>query len=182
MTNVHNNMWVSTKDKLHVIDTANMKTVSCVVLKNSTLEVLHMLHVPEWHMVLLLWELSEIWCLHDEVTTSGVYVIGTLQLDQYIPVMGLCKVKVRRKTEVWATRGDKDIVVLDQSQSGCCKKFILSVPEKSLYDCHLITCLNFSTATEKYVIHVWVSFDKKPKLICWNGEEKSHLHTVSLKS
>ena len=183
MINVHNSMWVSTKDKLHVIDTAAMKTISCVVLENSTMEVTHMLHVPEWHMVLLLWELSELWCLHDKVSASGVHVIGKLQLDQNISVVSLCKVKVRGTTEVWITRKDKDIVVLAQSQSGCCEKFILSVPEKSLYYCDLITCLNFSTATEKYMTHVWVSFHRKePKLVCWDGEEKSHLQTISLKS
>lgn len=182
MVNVHNHMWVSTKDKLHVIDTANMKTSACVALENSSLEVVHMLHVPEWHTVLVLWELSEIWCLHNEVAASGVHLIGSLQLDHRIPVVRLCRVKVRGKTEVWATTEDKEILVLVQSPYGCSKQFILNMTDKSLFSCHLITCLNFSTETEKHVTHVWVSFDRISKLMCWDGEEKSHLHTVSLRS
>ena len=180
MTNVYNHMWVSTKDKLHVIETANnMKTVVCVALNNCTLEVLQLLHVPEWQMVLVLWELSEIWCIHDEVTASGVHLIGSLQLDHHIPVVRLCRVRVRGTTEVWATSKDKDIIVLFQSPSGCCQRFILNF---TLYSSHLITSLNFSTATQINVTHVWVSFDKVPKLVCWDGEEKSPLHTVLLKS
>ena len=182
MVNVYNHMWVSSSNKLHIIDSANMKTIACVALENSRLEVVHMLHVPEWHMVLVLWELSEIWCLYDKATASGVHVIGSLQLDHCIPVVRLCRVKLRKTTEVWATKQDKEITALVQSQSGCCEKFILNITDKSLHNCHLITCLSFSTAASKHVTHVWVSFDGVSTLICWDAEEKSHLHTVSLKS
>ena len=182
MINIYNHMWVSTKDKLHIIETTSMKTVVCVALNNLTLEVLQLLHVPEWHMVLVLWELSEIWCIHDEITASGVHLIGSLRLDHYIPVVRLCRVRVRGTTEVWATSKDKEITVLVQSPSGCCERFILNFTDKSLYSSHLITCLNFSTATQISVTHVWVSFNKVPKLVCWDGEEKSPLHTVLLKS
>ena len=182
VTNVYNHMWVSTKDKLHIIETTSMKTVTCVTLANSLLEVLQLLHVPEWHMVLVLWELSEIWCIHDEVAASGVHLIGSLQLDHHIPVVRLCRVRLRGAAEVWATGTDKEITVLVQSPSGCCQRFILNFTDKSLYSSHLITCLNFSTATQINVTHVWVSFDKVPKLVSWDGEDKSPLHTVLLKS
>ena len=73
ITNVGHYMWVYTNDqKLYIIQTAAMKTIACVVLKNTILEVNQLLHVPEWHMILVLWELSEIWCLHDEIDASGL--------------------------------------------------------------------------------------------------------------
>ena len=99
MANVGHYMWVYTNDqKLHIIQTAKMKTVACIVLKNTVLEVFQLLHVPEWHMVLVLWELSEIWCLHDEINASGLYQIGTLKLNTKNPVNSLCKVAMQRLT------------------------------------------------------------------------------------
>lgn len=179
MINVYNYMWVSTKDTLHVIDTSTMKTIVCVALKNSTMRVVQLLHVPEWHTVLVLWEQSEIWCLHDEVTASEVHLIGSLKLNYRAPIVRLCRVHLKRITEVWATRADQEIRVFVQSPSGCCERTILNITG---YNCHLITCLNFRTATKYHATHVWVSFDKASKLVCWDGEEKTQLCIVSLKS
>ena len=82
MESVGDCMWVSTDDhKLYIIHTADMKTVACVTLKNELLEVVQLLHIPEWHMVLVLWELSEIWCLHEDIDATGVHFIGSLQLN-----------------------------------------------------------------------------------------------------
>lgn len=181
MTNVYNYMWVSTDDcKLHIIHTANMKTVACTTLENKPFEVKQLLHVPEWHMVLVLWEISEIWCLHDETDPSGVYFIGSLQLNVNISVVNLCRVNLESRTEVWAIRED-EITVCVQSPTGCHESEILSVHNRPFHSCNLITCLNFSTATNQHVAHVWVSFNGVSKLICWDGEEKSQLHIVSLK-
>ena len=185
MTSVNSHMWVSTEDKkLHIIEAASMKTVACIALENLSLEVLQLLHVPEWHMVLVLWELSELWCLYDNITTSGAYLIGSLQLDRNIPIVRLCRVRVKGVTEVWATTTDKEIKVFIQSPSGCCEQFILNYSDKYPHSSDLITCLNFSTATEISVTHVWISFNYKPKLACYDhdGEEKSVLHKVSLQS
>ena len=187
MENVGNYMWVNTNDhRLHIVHTASMKTVACVTLKNSMLEVLQLLHVPEWHMVLVLWELSEIWCIHDESDTSGLYVIGSLQLDRNIPISKLCKVALdSTTTEVWATKKDKLITVLAETPSGCCESTTLQVQctangKHATLHCNLISCLQFSTDSGNSLIHVWISFDDSPQLICWNGETKNQLHSVSL--
>ena len=182
MINVYNHMWVYTDDhKLHVIDTSNMNTIACVAMENSPLEVVQLLHVPEWHMVLVLWGRLEIWCLHDEADASGVHLVGSLQLTFNIPIISLCRVNLKRTTEVWAIIKDKGIMVFAQLSSGRFNREILSIPGKSFNNYHLITCLNFSTATGKFVTHVWLSFDRVPNLVCWDGEEKSQLHTVLLK-
>ena len=102
MANVGNYMWVCTVDhKLYVVHTAQMKTISCVILENSPLDVIQLLHVPEWHMVLILWELSEIWCLYDEVHILGVLLIGKLQLHKNNPISTLSKIHFLQATEVW---------------------------------------------------------------------------------
>ena len=181
MTNVGHYMWVYTNDQnLRIIQTAKMKTTACVVLENLSLEVTQMLHVPEWHMVLVLWELSEIWCLHDEIDASGLYKIGALQLNVHNPISSLCKVTFDNTTEVWATRKDKEIVVLTQSPSGCCENNVLVCASAARYGCHLITCLCFNIGNERSLTHVWVSFDGSTQLACWDGPNKTQLHTVSL--
>ena len=185
MENVGNYMWVNTTDrKLHIIHTATMKTVACVTLKNSLLEVVQMLHVPEWHMVLVLWELPEIWCLHDEIDASGLHVIGSLQLKfQNNPIYNLCKVTLNTTTEVWATRKDKEIAVLTETSTGCIESNTLQCTINSnlpTINCNLISCLHFNTKCENSLIHVWITFEESPQLICWNAENKNQLHSVSL--
>ena len=181
MTSVGHYMWVYTNDQnLHIIQTAKMKTIACVALNNFALEVLQLLHVSEWHMVLVLWGLSEIWCLYDEIGPSELYKIGTLQLKNvHNPIRNLCTVTFDNTTEVWATRNDKEIVILTQSPSGCCEKDVL-VCTTAAYSCHLITCLCFNTDNEKSLTHVWVSFDGSSQLVCWDGPNKTQLHTISL--
>lgn len=183
MTNVGNYMWTYTNDhKLYIIHTARMRTIACVSLNNTLLEVIQLLHVPEWHMVLILWELSEIWCFHDEITASGVYQIGTLQLNLKNPINDLCKVTYENTTEIWATRNDKEIVVLTQSSSGCCVSNVMvcATDRPATYNCHLITCLHFNTGNEKCLNHVWVSFDGSSQLVCWDAKSKTQLWMISL--
>lgn len=182
MTSVGHYMWVYTNDqKLHVIQTANMKTVACVVLRNTILELTQLLHVPEWHAVLVLWELSDVWCLHDEVGKDGLYGVGVLKLNAQNSIKNWCKVTFGNTTEVWATRNDKQIVVLTQVLAGCCVDNVLvcSTKQHAAYNCHLITCCP-GTCNEKHVTHVWVSFEGCSELVCWDGKSKVQLHTISL--
>ena len=184
MESVGNYMWINTDDyKLHIVHTATMKTVACVTLKNSILEVVQLLHVPEWHMVLVLWELPEIWCLHDEVGTSGVHVIGSLQLNSNNPICKVCKVVLDSTTEVWATRKDNEITILTKTPSGCCEGDHLQCATKSKHatlQCSLISCLHFNNKSENSLIHVWVTFERSPQLICWNAETREQIHSISL--
>ena len=185
MENVGNYMWINTNDhKLHIVHTATMKTVACVTLNNSLLEVVQLLHVLEWHMVLVLWELPEIWCLHDEVDSSGVHVIGSLRLNFHNPIRKLCKVSFNSTTEVWATRKDNKITILTETPSGCCESNCLQCVVKSKHatlKCNLICCLYFNNKSNS-LIHVWVALEGSPQLICWNAETRKQIHSISLQS
>ena len=200
MTNVGDYMWVCTSDhkhhtagtlrhskindhKLYIIQAANLSTMACFTLRNAMQQVFQLLHVPEWQMVLVLWELSEIWCLHDEIDASGVYQTGSLALSANNTVSSLCKVTLENTTEVWGTRKDKKIVVLTQSQAGILESLsadLVCSTAASSSDCQLITCLHFTTDKGKRLTHVWVSFNGSSQLVCWNGQNKTQLHTISL--
>lgn len=194
MTNIGNYVWVSTNyykhqtanafrrhivTELYIVQTDNLNTVACVTLKNAMLQVVQLLHVPEWQMVLVLWELSEIWCLHDNVDSSGVHQTGSLALDANNAVSNLCKVTLENTTEVWGTKKDKRIVVLVQSKSGLLESRNL-VCSTAASDCNLITCLYFTTGKKEHLTHVWVSFNRSPQLVCWNAQNKTQLHMISL--
>ena len=181
MVNVTNYMWVCTAHhKLYIIHTATMRTVSCVALDNSLQQVVQLLHVPEWHMVLVLWESSEIWYLFDEVDKAGVNMIGKLQLHNDKSISMLYKVDYQQTTEVWGTRKDKEIVVLTQSPTGCYVHEILKCSIVNENKCNLITSLVFDSATGGSLTHVWVSFEGCSQLVCWNAENKAQLHSISL--
>ena len=185
MADVINYMWVCTADnKLYIIHTAKMSAISSVELENSLLQVVQLLHVPEWHAVLVLWESSEIWCLYDEVDESGVHVIGTLQLFNHSPISRLCKVNLQQTTEIWATSGNKEIVVLTQPSTGSFKSCVLKCDvngKANVLNYNLITCLYFnSKAIDKPSVHLWISFCELGQLVCWDGEKKDLLHSVSL--
>jgi len=186
MASVANYMWMYTVEhKLYIVHTAKMQIICCVGLENSSLQVVQLLHVPEWHTVLVLWELSEIWCLYDEVDKLGVHVIGTLQLNRHNQITMLCKVDLQETTEIWATREDKEIVVTTQSPNGCSENEVLEcsihVDDKSkILNCDLIKSFSFYTATQKSTTHVWVSFKGHSQLVCWEPESKTQLHSVSL--
>ena len=179
MVSVTHYMWVCTVDhKLFIIHTATMRTVSCVVLENSSQQVLQLLHVPEWHTVLVLFESSEIWCLCDEVDKSGVNMTEKLLLHNNISE--LCKVNYQQTTEVWGTMRDKKIVVLTQTPTGCLKHETLKclVPnEGRSLNCNLISSLSDTGGSQT---HVWVSFEECSQLVCWIAESKIQLHLVSL--
>ena len=196
MTNVGDYIWVCTNDykhhtantlrrhivndhKLYVVQTANLNTVACVILRNAMLQVVRLLHVPEWQMVLVLWELSEIWCLHDSIDASGVHQTGSLALDANNAISHLCKVTLENTTEIWGTREDKEIVIFVRSRSGLIESRNL-VCSTAAIDCHLITCLHFTTGKKKHLTHVWVSFDRSSQLVCWDAQNKTQLHTISL--
>lgn len=182
MANTANYMWVYTVDhKLYTIHTAKMKIICCIDLENSSLQMLQLLHVPEWHMVLVLWELSEIWCLHDEVDKSGVHVIGKLQMNRHNPISMLCKVDLQDTSEIWAASEDKEIAVLTQSPTGCSAnrtlECLINVGDQSrIFNCDQIK----SFSVQKSITHVWVSFKGRSQLVCWEAESKSQLHLVSL--
>ena len=184
MVSVTNYMWVCTADhKLYIIHTATMHTVSCVTFENSLQQVIQLLHVPEWHMVVVLWESSEIWYLWDEVDRLGVNMIGQLQLHNKKPITVLCKVNWQQTTEVWGTRKDKEIVVLTQSQTGCYVHEILQCSitnENNNFRCNLITSLIFDSTSGISLTHVWMSFEENTQLVCWNAENKTQLHSVFL--
>lgn len=157
-----------------------MQNVACIQLRNNKSFLVDMVHVPQWNMVIALWNRSQLWGMHDQITKSGLHVVDTIDLNSNNHIAQLCVVNLRQRTEVWATRGEKEVVILQDSPTGfCCERTLTCTIDKNLLFCHFITCLHFSNSeTGNCMIHVWVSFKGRPHLICWDAEKRVQIHSI----
>jgi len=183
MMNVGQYMWIYTAEqKLYVVHMPTMQNISCFSLVSNKLSLIEMLHVPEWQAVVVLWRSSELWLVHDNVG-DGLHVVDIIKLDKRDPVVNMCVVNLSERTEVWATQGDKKIAIFTSSSNGFHIKDILqcTVENKSLFS-YLIVCLCFaSTRSGDSIIHVWVSFNQRPHLVCWDAKKRIQINCIKIK-
>ena len=180
MVNVNQYMWIYTEEKnLFIYHTPTMQNIACIQLRNNRSFLVEMVHVPQWNMVVALWNKSQLWGIHAEITEGGLHVVDTVELISKNHIVHLCVVNLPQRTEVWATRGGKEIVIIEYSATGiCCEKTLTCSVDKNL-SCHFITCLQFnSLKTGGNNTHVWVSFNKQPHLVCWDAEERVQIHSI----
>jgi len=181
MVNVGQYLWMYTADhKLYVVHIPTMQNVACFLLETK-LSVIEMLHVPEWQMVIVLWRNSQLWFIHDEVRDS-LHVVDMIKLDKQDPVVRLCIVHISERTEVWATKGNKKIIIFESSSDGFQDSDTLqcTVENTSLYS-YLIVCLCFtSTTSGNNTVHVWVSFNQRPHLVCWAADTRIQINQITI--
>jgi len=139
-----------------------------------------MVHIPQWNVVVVLWNRSQLWCIHDQVTTSGLHVVNTIEIDSKNPIVHMCMVKLPQRTELWATQGDKKITIIGHLATGIsCDSTLACTIDRCLLFCHFIICLHFnSSKTGNSMARVWVSFNRRPHLVCWDAETRSQIHSV----
>jgi len=181
MVNVGQYMWIHTAEqKLYVVHMPTMQNISCFSLVNNKL--IEMLHVPEWKVVVVLWRTSELWFVHENVG-DGLRVVDIIKLNKHNPVIHMCVVSLSDRTEVWASQGDRKIAIFDSSSNGFHNKDTLqcTVENKSFFS-YLIVCLNFtSTTSTDSMVHVWVSFNQRPHVVCWDAKKRIQLNCIKVK-
>lgn len=156
-----------------------MQNIALIQLRNNKSSLIEMVHVPQWNIVLALWNRSQLWCIHDQVSTSGLHVVDTIELNSKNPVIHLCIVDLPHKTEVWATR-ENEIMIIKYSADGIsCESTLPCNADKNLHFCHFITCLHFvSSETGNNMVHIWVSFNRRPHLVCWDAESRVQINSI----
>ena len=182
MVNVDQYMWIYTAEKiLYVVHMPTMQNISCFSLENNKLSLIEMLHVPEWQVVVVLWK-SQLWFIDDE-SIDGLHVMDVIKLDKRDPVIHMCVVNLLDRTEVWASQGDRKITIFTSSSNGLHNKETLycTVENKSFFS-YLIVCLRFtSTISGNTMVHVWVSFNQRPHLVCWDAKSRIQINCIKLK-
>ena len=183
MVNVGQYMWIYTiEQKLYIIHKPTMLTILCFSLENDKLSLIEMLHVPEWQVVIMLWRNSQLWFVDDNIR-DGLRVLDVIKLDKHDPVIHMCAVNMLGRTEVWATQGDRKIAIFESSSNHFQNKVALHciVDNKSLFS-YLIVCLSFtSTVSGNHLVHVWVSFNQRPHLVCWDAKRRIQVNCIKVK-
>ena len=154
----------------------------------NNVRVLAIVAVPEVSSVLVSTLSSfhfQIWCFEDQLE-SGELVIQEM-LDGTDPAYQLCKVILPDGTvEVWGTSDNNKLVVLQH-----CSHEGDHVWQKQLYECQFpngatlpckcITHAHFVDAAGVLHDHIWVSTDRRSRLVCWDAEEKRQLCVTEVK-
>ena len=156
-----------------------MQNIALIQLRNNDSSLIEMVHVPQWNIVVALWNKSQLWCIHDQVSTSGLHVVDTIKVNSKNSIIHLCTVDLPHGTEVWATQ-EKEIVIIKYSNDGVsCESILPCNADKKLQFCHYITCLHFiSSKTGNNTVHVWVSFNRRPHLVCWDPETRVQINNI----
>lgn len=182
MISVGNYMWISTlEQKLFIIHTPSMKTVASVSLKNADQRVTDLLHIVEWHAVLVMWTGSEIWYLQDNIDHGKIIVVDKQKLDS--PLLHWCEVVFQDRIEVWGTQENGKIVVLDWSNQHT------SILSPSVVNCS--RQYTFDHITSSYmnmerndslngVVQVWISFKQDFRLMRWDATTRTPFFSVKI--
>ena len=182
MVNVGPYMWICTMDhKLYIVHIPTMQSIAYFLLETK-LYVIKMVHVPEWKVVIVLWRSSQLWFIHDKIS-DGLHVMDDIKLNEHDSIIHMCVVNLSGRTEVWATQGDRKIVIFESSSDHFQNKVTLqcSVENKSFFG-NLIVCLCFtSTVSGDHLVHVWVSFNQRPHIVCWNAKRRIQVHCIKVK-
>ena len=180
MVNVNHYMWIYTKEEnLFIYHTPTMENITCIKLSNNKYSLIEMVHIPQWNVVIALWSGSRIWCIHDHVTKSGLHVVDTMKLKSKNPIIHLCTVKLPQRTELWATHGEKVAIMNHSNTTVSLETTLTCSMDKNLLFCHFIICLHFnSSKTGRSLVHVWVSFNGRPHLICWDAERRIEINSI----
>ena len=185
MVSVENYMWISTSEqKLFVVHTPSMKTVISVSLKNADQTVVNLLHVMEWHVVMVMWSGSAVWYLQDKFDDSKIRVLDKKKLES--PLLHCCKVILPGRVEVWGTQQNGKVVILDWSSMGQ-NTSTLSPPMVTNCnrqpDCEHITS-SYTRRDDNLngSVQVWVTFKQELRLGCWDAVTRSSFYSVKIAS
>lgn len=151
-----------------------------------------MVAVPEVSSVIVSTTLStfhmQIWCFEDRLEGEELVIQQVLDHSDFPPVYQLCKVILPDGTvEVWGTSDHSKVAVFQHSchegEHNWQKQFYESqFPNGATLPCKCITHAHFVSAGGVLHDHVWVSTDRRCKLVCWDAQEKRQLFVTEVKN
>ena len=156
----------------------------------ANVRVLAIVAVPEVSSVLVSTLSSfhlQIWCFEDRLESGELVIQQVLDDPEFPPVYQLCKVILPDGTvEVWGTSDHSKLAVLQHCSHGgehsWHKQFYESqFPNGATLPCKCITHAHFVDAGGVLHDHVWVSTDRRCRLVCWDAQEKQQLCVIEVK-
>ena len=183
---VHNYMWLGNANgELRIIHATTMKTqfVRSLNTKDSTSAcILDIVHVKADHKVMVSTLNCDVWIFLDVLDKGGLRLHSHLKFSDEL--LHMTVVDVNGSPEVWGTYSDKKVMVFQHHQSKWDYSVLQCEPfsDGRLYTVALATSSVFTGKHGDTKSHVWVSFNRRAYIVCWDAVEKKQLHVLNCKT
>ena len=185
---IRNYLWMGTSQgKLRVIHAPSLKVKYSGKLfqgveKGSA--VLKILHIQEEACVFVSVHSGHIWCLRDHLVEWGLFVEQHLAMDdQYScgPVYDLVDAKVDGVQQVWGTMDNNTLLLLEKREGEWVPFFHKLCPfgTHMRYCSHIVYCNFVDEESHKEQHHLWVSYQNKGGLVCFDAQQKKQRHSFN---
>ena len=181
-------MWLgSVNGELRVIHAPTMKTQFVHSLSSRHFPtpacILDIVHVKTDRKVMVSTHNFDFWIFSDVPDKSGLRLQSHLQFSDEYPVFHMAVVDVNGSLEVWGTRSENKIMVFQRHQSKWDYSELQCEPFSGgrLLTVALATSSVFTGKHGDTKSHVWVSFNRRAYIVCWDAVKKKQLHKVDCK-
>ena len=180
-------VWLgSANGELRIIHAPTMKTkfVRSLNSKESISAcILDIVHVKADHKVMVSTQNCDVWIFSDVLDKGGLRQYSHLQFPDEQEVFHMTVVDVNGSPEVWGTRSENKIVVFQRHQSKWDYSELQCEPfsDGHLLTVALATSSVFTGKQGNTRSHVWVSFNRRAYIVCWDAMNKKQLHIVDCK-
>ena len=181
-------MWLgSVNGELRIIHAPTMKTKFICSLNSIKHPIpgciLDIVHVKANRKVIVSTRNYDVWIFLDIPDKGGLRLNSHLQFSDEYPVFHMTVVDVNGSSEVWGTSSENKIVLFHQQQSswGFSKLQCEPFSGGRLLTVSLATSSVFTGKHGDTKSHVWVSFNRRAYIVCWDVVKKKQLHVVDCK-
>ena len=181
-------MWLgSVNGELRVIHAPTMKTkfVRSLTSKHYPTPacILDIVHVKADHKVMVSTHNFDFWIFSDIPDEGGLRLQSHLQFSDEYPVFHMTVVDVNGSPEVWGTRSENKVMVFQRHHSQWDYSELQCEPFSGgrLLTVALATSSVFTGKHGDSRSHVWVSFNRRAYIVCWDAVKKKQLHMVDCK-
>ena len=184
---VYNYMWLGNANgELRIIHAPTMKTkfVRSLNSKESMSDcILDIVHVKVDRKVMVSTHNGDVWIFSDVLDKNSLRFYSRFQFSYEYPVFHMTVVDINGFPEVWGTSSDNKVMVFQRHQSKWdyselqCKPF----SGERKYIVALATSSVFTGKDGNSRSHVWMSFNRRAYIVCWDAVKKKQLHVVECK-
>ena len=181
-------MWLGSADgELKVIHAPSMKTKFASSL--NTIDrpipacIVDIIHVKSAHKVMVATRNCDVWIFLDIPDKGGLRLNTHLRFSEEYQVFHMTVVNVNGSSEVWGTSSENKIVVFHPQQSRWGHSKLQCEPFSGgrLLTVSLATSSVFTGKHGDTKSYVWVSFNRRTYIVCWDAVKKKQLHVVDCK-
>ena len=167
--------------ELRIIHAPTMKTKFVRSLNSkefTSARILDIVHVKADRKVVVSTKNCDVWIFSAVLDKGGLRLYSHIQFPDEQEVIHMTVVDVNGSPEVWGTRSDNKMVVFQRHQS---KWDYCELQCESFSGGLTVASSVFTGNHGDTKSHVWVSFNRRPYIVCWDAVKKKQLHKVDCK-